>query len=71
MTEVLWTRWQSSLKPRGDPDAVYNTDKLKISDTITEVCADSDGYIQSIQSELIGKSSMILGGGKDSQGRCD
>ena len=32
----------------GDPDAVYNTDKLKISDTITEVCADSDGYIQSI-----------------------
>ena len=48
----------------GDPDAVYNTDKLKISDTITEVCADSDGYIQSIQSELIGKSSMILGGGR-------
>ena len=40
----------------GDPDAV--------SDTITEVCADSDGYIQSIQSELIGKSSMILGGGR-------
>ncbi len=48
----------------GDPDAVYNTDKLKISDTITEVCADSDGYIQSIQSELIGKASMILGGGR-------
>ena len=48
----------------GDPDAVYNTDKLKVSDTITEVCADSDGYIQSIQSELIGKSSMILGGGR-------
>ena len=48
----------------GDPDAVYNTDKLKISDTITEVCADSDGYIQAGQSELIGKSSMILGGGR-------
>lgn len=48
----------------GDPDAVYNTDKLKISDTITEVCADSDGYIRSIQSELIGKASMILGGGR-------
>lgn len=48
----------------GDPDAVYNTDKLKVSDTITEVCADSDGYVQSIQSELIGKASMILGGGR-------
>ena len=48
----------------GDPDAVYNTDKLKVSDTITEVCTDSDGYVQSIQSEFIGKASMILGGGR-------
>ena len=24
----------------GDPDAVYNTDKLKVSDTVTDVCAD-------------------------------
>ncbi len=48
----------------GDSDAVYNTEKLKVADTITEVCADCDGYVQSIQSELIGKSSMILGGGR-------
>ena len=48
----------------GDPDAVYNTDKLKVADTVTEVCADCDGYVKSIQSELIGKSSMILGGGR-------
>jgi len=48
----------------GDPDAVYNTDKFKVAETVAEVCADCDGYVKSIQSELIGKASMILGGGR-------
>lgn len=48
----------------GDSDAVYNTDRLRVAKTVTEVYADSDGYVRSIQSELIGKASMILGGGR-------
>lgn len=48
----------------GNPDAVYDTGMLKVAENVTNVVAKESGYIKSIQSEQIGKASMILGGGR-------
>lgn len=48
----------------GNPDAVYDTGMLKVAENVTNVIAKESGYIKSIQSEQIGKASMILGGGR-------
>ncbi|MGN0320775.1 MAG: thymidine phosphorylase, partial [Lachnospira sp.] len=48
----------------GNPDAVYDTGMLKVAENVTNVVAKEGGYIKSIQSEQIGKASMILGGGR-------
>lgn len=48
----------------GNPDAVYDTGMIKVAENVTNVVAKESGYIKSIQSEQIGKASMILGGGR-------
>lgn len=48
----------------GDSDAVYNTALFKKADIEEEVTADCDGFITSIQTEEVGMTSLILGGGR-------
>ncbi len=48
----------------GDDSYVYNPEKLKIADIVTEVRADRDGYVSHIECDEIGMVSLTLGGGR-------
>jgi pyrimidine-nucleoside phosphorylase len=48
----------------GDPRVIEELDLLPSADSITPIKADKEGYIASIDTQLIGLSSMLLGAGR-------
>jgi len=48
----------------GDISYVENPDKLLSNSKVFELRANEDGFVESINSELIGIASMVLGGGR-------
>jgi len=48
----------------GDISYVENPDKLLSNSRVFELRAEKDGFVESINSELIGIASMVLGGGR-------
>jgi pyrimidine-nucleoside phosphorylase len=51
----------------GNSDAVYNTELLQRANIEEILAAPSDGYITSIQTEEVGMTSLILGGGRETK----
>ncbi len=51
----------------GNSDAVYDTDRLQKANMEEILAAPFDGYITSIQTEEIGMTSLILGGGRETK----
>lgn len=51
----------------GDPDYVYNPDKLCKAKYIVPVASPEDGYISRIVCDEVGICSMILGGGRETK----
>lgn len=49
----------------GDPEVITNPAKLSRAAHQTPVPAESSGYVQAIQTELIGIASMLLGAGRE------
>lgn len=51
----------------GDPDYVYNPDRLCKANEITCLTSDHEGYISRIVCDEVGICSMILGGGRETK----
>lgn len=51
----------------GNSDAVYHTEQFKKASIEEEAIAQSDGYITFIQTEEVGMTSLILGGGRETK----
>ena len=51
----------------GNREAVYHTDTLKKAELTVNVTAATDGYISAIQTEEVGMTSLILGGGRETK----
>lgn len=48
----------------GNSEAIFNTDLFKKAELEENIIADCDGFITSIQTEEVGMTSLILGGGR-------
>lgn len=51
----------------GDPSYVYDTSKFEKAKIEVKMKADCDGYVSAIQTEEIGMTSLILGGGRETK----
>ncbi|MBQ4560379.1 MAG: pyrimidine-nucleoside phosphorylase [Tyzzerella sp.] len=51
----------------GCEDEVLHPEKLPVAQHIEEVVADKDGYVAKIQTEEIGRISLLLGGGRETK----
>ncbi len=51
----------------GDETYVYNTDKLVKSSIIMDVNSEVSGYVEKIETEDIGRVSLVLGGGRENK----
>lgn len=51
----------------GDPEAVYNTDKLPKASLKLPIAAPQSGYVQRIICDEVGICSLILGGGRETK----
>ena len=51
----------------GNKELVYNTDLLPKASIVKEFIAEEEGYVKSINSEEIGVTSLLLGGGRISK----
>ena len=51
----------------GCEEEVLHPEKLPVAKYIEDVVADTDGYIAKIQTEEIGRISLLLGGGRDTK----
>lgn len=49
----------------GNTKMIYNTDLLPNCDKSLEIKANSNGYIQSIDSRIVGESAVLLGAGRE------
>ena len=52
----------------GDVSVLDNCDSIINASYIVDVVSENSGYVSSIQSELIGETAMILGGGRQNKG---
>ena len=53
----------------GDPAAVTDPELLPKASMVVPVCADRDGFVEKIACEDIGICSLLLGGGREDQGK--
>ncbi|MCM1568906.1 MAG: pyrimidine-nucleoside phosphorylase [Roseburia sp.] len=51
----------------GEPEAVYDTDRLPGAKIIREVPAPKEGYISQLVCDEIGRCSLLLGGGRETK----
>ncbi len=51
----------------GDPSYVYDTDKFEKASIIEPVLSDREGYVNSIHTDEVGMTSLILGGGRETK----
>lgn len=51
----------------GCEDEVLHPEKLPVAQYIEDVVADTDGYVAKIQTEEIGRISLLLGGGRETK----
>ena len=51
----------------GNSDTIYNTDNFKQASIIEDILSDTDGYVTNINTEELGMTSLILGGGRETK----
>lgn len=51
----------------GNPDEIRNTELLPTAKYIVEVKSDQSGYIKSINAEMLGLASLVLGAGRETK----
>ncbi len=51
----------------GNSDAVFHTELFEKADLSREITSDNDGYVTRIQTEEVGMTTLILGGGRETK----